>query len=81
MTINIKVGNVGLVDINPEFVFIETTDPIATVLGTGYLNSSVPLGYQFSNSQIAFVKASDAIAMLKVNVVDGVVTLAKSIQS
>ena len=80
MAISTKVGMVGQEGVIPEFVFINTTDDLATVLTTGYLNSQNNFGYTFNNSQIAFVSASDFMAMLKVNVSDtGVITLTKSI--
>lgn len=45
---NIQPGQTGLVGVLPSIAYIETTDSIATVTTTGYLNGEVQSGLQFS---------------------------------
>jgi hypothetical protein len=44
----------------PSWVSIETSDPIATVMATGYLNgTNETWGINYSNAMMALVTASD----------------------
>lgn len=52
--LNIKVEQSGLAGVNPKLVYLETNDPIATVLSTGYLNSAI-------NQQNITIRESDLV--------------------
>jgi hypothetical protein len=57
----------GLASVNPQVIYIETTDTYAVVTGTGYLTQQAAHGYTFSNNQMALVKTSDeGVVWLKV---------------
>ncbi len=53
--ISVTPGQVGLVGVLPSIAYIQTTDTVATVLTTGYLNKEVASGVQFSLPCIAAV--------------------------
>lgn len=53
--INITPGQTGLVGVLPSLAYIDTTDTIAEVTTTGYLNKEVANGLQFSLPCIAAV--------------------------
>lgn len=53
--ISINTIQTGLVGVLPSISYINTSDTLATVLGTGYLNHEVQTGYSFSLPCIAAV--------------------------
>lgn len=53
--ISVTPGQVGLVGVLPSIAYIDTTDTVATVTTTGYLNKEVASGVQFSLPCIAAV--------------------------
>lgn len=53
--ISVTPGQVGLVGVLPSIAYIQTTDTVATVTTTGYLNKEVASGIQFSLPCIAAV--------------------------
>lgn len=53
--LNIQFGEVGLVGVSPNIVYINTTDTLATILTPGYLNKVVQQGFNFSESTMACV--------------------------
>lgn len=57
--INITLGQTGLVGVLPSLAYINTSDPIATVTATGYLNKEVANGAQFSLPCIAAVSTQE----------------------
>src|SRR5689334_19399367 len=57
--INVQTIQTGLVGVLPSLAYIETNDPLATVLVTGYLNHEVQLGAQFSLPCIAAVSTKE----------------------
>lgn len=57
--ISVVPGQVGLVGVLPSIAYIQTTDPVATVLTTGYLNKEVASGIQFSLPCIAAVTTKE----------------------
>ncbi len=62
--INVQTIQPGLVGVLPSIAYIETTDTLATVLTTGYLNEQVRVGSSFSLPCMAIVstKASASAA-------------------
>jgi len=57
--INIQTVQAGLVGVLPSLAYIDTSDPLATVLTTGYLNHEVQNGAQFSIPCIAAVSTKE----------------------
>jgi hypothetical protein len=57
--INVQTVQAGLVGVLPSLAYIETNDPLATVLTTGYLNHEVANGAQFSLPCIAAVSTKE----------------------
>jgi hypothetical protein len=57
--ISVTPGQVGLVGVLPSIAYIQTTDPVATVVATGYLNKEVASGIQFSLPCIAAVATKE----------------------
>ena len=57
--ISVTPGQVGLVGVLPSIAYIQTTDPVATVVATGYLNKVVAEGTQFSLPCIAVVSTKE----------------------
>ena len=57
--ISIVPGQTGLVGVLPSIAYIETNDPLATVMNTGYLNHDVQLGLQFSLPCMAEVSTQE----------------------
>ena len=53
--ISVTPGQTGLVGVLPSIAYIQTTDTVATVTTTGYLNKEVANGIQFSLPCIAVV--------------------------
>jgi ethanolamine utilization microcompartment shell protein EutS len=53
--ISVTPGQVGVVGVLPSIAYIQTTDTVATVTTTGYLNKEVANGIQFSLPCIAAV--------------------------
>jgi hypothetical protein len=49
----------GLASVNPEVIYILTSDTYATVTATGYLTQQAAAGYTFNNYQMALVYTSD----------------------
>ena len=58
--INITPGQAGLVGVLPSLAFIETDDPIATILTAGYLNKAVQGGLQLSYPCMAIVSSQES---------------------
>ena len=61
--LNIKDSQVGLVGVDPQIIFIETSDTYTVVTTAGYLNAASHLGYTFTNNQMALVNTSDSGVM------------------
>jgi len=57
--INITPGQTGLVGVLPSIAYIQTSDPLATVMATGYLNHEIQLGLQFSLPCLASVSTQE----------------------
>jgi len=57
--ISVTPGQVGLVGVLPTIAYIQTNDPVATVVTTGYLNKEVANGVQFSLPCIAVVSTQE----------------------
>lgn len=77
---NITMQPTGLVDVNPSFIYIYTTDTLSTVLEPGYLNNAKNMGYTFSNSQLALVYVTTGVILLAVEVAtDGIISLVPSL--
>lgn len=57
--INIQTVQTGLVGVLPSLAYIETSDPLATVLTAGYLNQAVQAGETFSIPCMAFVSTKE----------------------
>ena len=53
---------------NPREVYIETDDPIATILEPGYLNQVKAMGYTLTNNDLAHIKATEGIFDLPIMV-------------
>ena len=53
--LNIVTQQIGLVGVNPKWIYISTTDTIAQVTTTGYLNEAVSQGFTFNVSDMALV--------------------------
>jgi len=53
--LNIQLGQTGLVGVQPKFDYILTSDSVATILTTGYLNHSVDAGFSFSQGDLVNV--------------------------
>ena len=49
----------GLASVNPEVIYILTSDTFATVTATGYLTQQASQGYTFNNYQMALVYTTD----------------------
>ena len=49
----------GLASVNPEVIYILTSDTYATVTTTGYLTQQAAQGFTFNNQQMALVYTSD----------------------
>ena len=49
----------GLASVNPEVIYILTSDAYATVTATGYLTAQAQQGFTFNNQQMALVYTSD----------------------
>lgn len=49
----------GLVGVNPQIIYIDTSDTNAIVTAAGYLNSSVSQGFTYNAKQIALVNTTD----------------------
>ena len=50
-----QVGQAGMSGVNPKFIYIDTSDTIATVTATGYLNTLADQGYPLSEKDMALV--------------------------
>lgn len=57
--ISVTTSQAGLVGVLPSVAYIQTTDPVATVTTTGYLNKVVAEGSQFSLPCIAAVTTKE----------------------
>jgi len=57
--INVQTVQAGLVDVLPSLAYIETNDPLATVLVAGYLNHVVQNGTSFQLPCIAAVSTKE----------------------
>ncbi len=57
--ISVVTSQAGTVGVLPSIAYIQTTDPVATVLTTGYLNKEVANGAQFSLPCIAVVSTKE----------------------
>lgn len=49
----------GLASVNPEVIYVLTSDTYATVTATGYLTQQASAGYTFNNQQMALVYTTD----------------------
>lgn len=58
--ISVVTGQTGLTGVLPSIAYIQTTDTVATVTTTGYLNKIVAEGYQFSLPCIAVVSTKSS---------------------
>ncbi len=66
----------GLVDVNPYFIYINTSDTYTQVTTTGYLNREKQNGFVFNNNQMALVKTSDdGVILLQIKVTNTDVSL------
>lgn len=79
--LNVVTSQVGLVGVDPQIIYIETSDIYADVTAYAYLNSAKEMGYAFSNNQMALVTTTDSgIMFLEVSVdTSGNVSLLPSI--
>ena len=60
------------VHLSPSTILITTSDPLATVMGTGYLNGSVATyGITYSNNLMALVTTSDSTPVWLAVQIDG----------
>jgi len=57
--INIQTVQVGLVGVLPSLAYIETSDPLATILTAGYLNHEIQNGISFQMPCIAAVSTKE----------------------
>lgn len=57
--ISVITSQAGTVGVLPSIAYIQTTDPVATVTTTGYLNKEVANGVQFSLPCIAVVSTKE----------------------
>jgi hypothetical protein len=57
--LNITSGQVGLVGVLPSLAYIQTTDTLAEILVTGYLNKEVANGVQFNLPCLAEVSTQE----------------------
>jgi hypothetical protein len=57
--LNITISQTGLAGVKPALAYIETNDPVATILATGYLNHVVEQGYSFPLPCIATVSTKE----------------------
>lgn len=74
--LNITFPPTGMVGVNPNMIYIDTDDSMATVLTAGYLNSARQLyGNVFNNKQMAEVYTTDGTAILEVVVTTANVSL------
>lgn len=65
--LNVTYSQVGTVGVTPSLIYIYTSDPMATVLTTGYLNGAKQLyGNIFSSQQMAIVYTTDGSALMEV---------------
>jgi hypothetical protein len=65
-----------MADITPKLVFINTTDSMATVLGTGYLNTAQQVfGHIFSDNDMVLIKTSSGVGMMGVSISGGDISL------
>ncbi len=55
------------VNIRPTTIYIKTTDDLATVMTTGYLNGETSLTY--SNDLLAVVEVTEGLVSLQVSIV------------
>lgn len=50
----------GLVGVNPQIIYIDTSDTVAIVTTAGYLNSSIAQGFTYNTKQMALIYTTDA---------------------
>lgn len=69
-------------NVNPQLIYIDTTDSLATVLTTGYLTGQSVTPYAFyypnmplANNQMAIVNTTDGMILLTVIVAGSVISL------
>lgn len=53
--LNVQVGQMGLVGVAPQFIYINTNDTVATITTAGYLNPLIGQGYSLSTNDLALV--------------------------
>jgi hypothetical protein len=59
--LNIDTNVVGAVGVNPRIIHINTSDALATIIATGYLNKAVQNGLSVSNQDMALVYGTDLV--------------------
>lgn len=57
--LNITISQTGLAGVKPAMAYIETTNTVAEILATGYLNHAVEQGYTFPLPCIALVSTKE----------------------
>lgn len=62
--------NVGVI---PSTILIDTSDSLATVMASGYLNDAS--GVNFKNTQMALVNTTDGLIWLQVSVIGNTISL------
>ncbi len=50
----------GLVGVQPQIIYIDTSDTVAQVTTAGYLNSSISQGFTYNTKQMALIYTTDA---------------------
>lgn len=69
------------IGIRPATVLIDTTDALATILGTGYLNGTdVTYNITYSNKQMMLVKANEGLVWLQCSIVGANTSLIRPVQ-
>ena len=53
--LNVNTQSVGLVDVYPRFIYIDTNDTLSEVTTSGYLNQQVQNGLIVSGKEMALV--------------------------
>jgi hypothetical protein len=70
--LSIQVNAAGQAGVTPRIIYVNTSDPLATVKGAGYLNEVVSGGIALFPTDFAVVTTSDSgVGSLAVSVSDG----------
>ncbi len=59
MTISIQMGQVGLVGVTPNTFYVDTSNNIAAVTTSGFLDASKAMGYTYNSKQMAMVTTTE----------------------